>query len=102
MGFDDSLDVVGIHGLGGLIGTICLGIFASKAVNPGGADGLLAGNPAFLGTQLFGIMVVGLYAFIVSWILCKVIDMAMGMRLDTDSEMVGLDQAEHNETAYNT
>ncbi len=101
MGFDDSLDVVGIHGLGGLIGTICLGIFASKAVNPAGADGLLAGNAAFLGTQLFGILVVGAYAFVVSWVLCKVIDMAMGMRLASDNEMIGLDQAEHSETAYN-
>jgi len=101
-GFDDSLDVVGIHGLGGLMGTICLGIFASKAVNPGGADGLLAGNAAFLGTQLFGILVVGIYAFVVSWVLCKLIDMMMGMRMATDYETIGLDQAEHSESAYNT
>lgn len=102
MGFDDSLDVVGIHGLGGLIGTVSLGVFASKAVNPGGADGLLAGNPSFLFTQLFGIIVVGIYAFIISWILCKLIDMTMGMRLTADAETIGLDQAEHSETAYNT
>jgi Amt family ammonium transporter len=101
IGFDDSLDVVGIHGLGGVIGTVCLGIFASKAINPAGADGLLAGNPAFLGTQVFGILVVGVYAFIVSWVLCKLIDMTMGMRLAGEAETIGLDQAEHNETAYN-
>ncbi|MFO7606894.1 MAG: ammonium transporter [Desulfurivibrionaceae bacterium] len=102
IGFDDSLDVVGIHGLGGLLGTVCLGIFASKAVNPGGADGLLAGNPAFLGTQLFGIIVVGVYAFVVSWVLCKLIDGLMGLRLTAESETIGLDQAEHSESAYNT
>jgi Amt family ammonium transporter len=101
VGFDDSLDVVGIHGLGGLTGTICLGVFASKAVNPAGADGLLAGNAAFLGTQVFGVLVVGFYAFIVSWILCKLVDKFMGLRLANDYETIGLDQAEHSETAYN-
>ncbi|MBU0484009.1 MAG: ammonium transporter [Proteobacteria bacterium] len=100
-GFDDSLDVIGIHGLGGLLGTICLGIFASKAINPGGADGLLTGNVSFLTTQLFGIMIVGGYAFIISWILFKVIDVLMGLRLSKDHENLGLDQAEHSEAAYN-
>jgi Amt family ammonium transporter len=101
-GFDDSLDVVGIHGLGGLLGTICLGLFASKTVNPGGADGLLAGNPAFLFTELFGILVVGVYAFVISWILLKVIQATMGLRLLRENEVIGLDQAEHNESAYNS
>ncbi|NTV14889.1 MAG: ammonium transporter [Desulfobulbaceae bacterium] len=102
LGFDDSLDVIGIHGLGGLIGTICLGVFASKAVNPGGADGLMAGNAAFLGTQLFGIAVVGVYAFVVSWILLKLINSTMGLRMTRDNEVLGLDQAEHSEAAYNS
>ncbi|MBU0674049.1 MAG: ammonium transporter [Proteobacteria bacterium] len=100
-GFDDSLDVVGIHGLGGLIGTICLGIFASKAINPAGVDGLLAGNGAFLATQLFGIAVVGIYAFGVSWILLKAINMTMGFKLTDEEQVQGLDLVEHNETAYN-
>jgi len=100
LGYDDSLDVVGIHGLGGIIGTICLGIFASKAINPGGADGLLAGNPAFLGTQIFGVLVVGIYAFALSWVLLKVVDITMGLRLTMDSEVSGLDLSEHSETAY--
>ena len=78
------------------------GLFASKAVNPAGADGLLAGNPGFLGTQLFGIAVVGIYAFVVSWILLKVINATMGLRLTRDNEVLGLDQAEHSEAAYNT
>jgi Amt family ammonium transporter len=99
-GYDDSLDVVGIHGLGGVIGTICLGVFASKLVNPGGADGLLAGNPAFLGTQIFGVLVVGIYAFAVSWALLKVVDVTIGLRLPIDSEVSGLDLSEHSETAY--
>ena len=100
--FDDSLDVVGIHGFGGIIGTICLGIFATKTVNPGGADGLLAGNPAFLGTQIFGVLVVGAYAFIVSFILLKVTSaVCNGLRLKLEDEVAGLDQSTHSETAYN-
>ncbi len=101
IGLDDSLDVVGIHGVGGVIGTICLGIFASKTVNPGGANGLLAGNPAFLGTQLFGVLVVGVYAFVVSWILLKLVNSVMGLRLNKEDEISGLDQSLHNENAYN-
>ena len=97
---DDSLDVVGIHGFGGIIGTLCLGIFASKVVNPGGADGLLAGNPGFLGTQLFGVLVVGIYAFALSWVLLKAVDATMGLRLSVDDEVSGLDLSEHSETAY--
>jgi Amt family ammonium transporter len=99
-GYDDSLDVVGIHGLGGVLGTIALGIFASKAVNPGGADGLLAGNPAFLGTQLFGVLVVGAYAFTLSWVLLKAVDAVMGLRLTEESEVQGLERSEQSETAY--
>jgi Amt family ammonium transporter len=101
IGLDDSLDVVGIHGVGGVIGTICLGIFASKAVNPGGANGLLAGNAAFLGTQIFAVLVVGSYAFVVSWILLKIVNGTMGLRVDKEDEISGLDQSQHNETAYN-
>jgi len=99
--YDDSLDVVGIHGLGGLIGTICLGIFASKAINPNGANGLLAGNPSFLGTQVFAVVVVAVYAFIVSFILFKVIDLLIGLRVSDEDEIKGLDKSLHSETAYN-
>ncbi len=98
---DDSLDVVGIHGVGGLAGTLCLGIFASTAVNPGGVDGLLAGNPGQLITQIKGILIVGIYTFIVSWILFKVVHVTMGLRLSDDAEVQGLDSTEHSETAYN-
>ncbi|MEN8257727.1 MAG: ammonium transporter [Thermodesulfobacteriota bacterium] len=102
VGFDDSLDVVGIHGLGGVIGTICLGVFASKAINPGGADGLLAGNASFLATQIFGVVVVGVYAFVVSLVLLKITDtICGGLRVSVEDETVGLDQTAHSETAYN-
>jgi ammonium transporter, Amt family len=98
---DDSLDVVGIHGVGGVVGTLCLGIFASTSVNPGGVDGLLAGNAAQLGKQAFGIVVVGSYTLVVSWILLKIINSTMGLRVEEDAEVVGLDSTEHSETAYN-
>ncbi|MBU0665118.1 MAG: ammonium transporter [Proteobacteria bacterium] len=99
--FDDSLDVVGIHGVGGVVGTLCLGIFASTQVNPAGVDGLLAGNSAQLVKQAMGVLVVGSYTLVVSWILLKVIDSVMGLRLTEEEETVGLDSVEHSETAYN-
>ncbi|OKY74582.1 MAG: ammonia channel protein [Desulfobulbaceae bacterium DB1] len=102
IGFDDSLDVVGIHGMGGVIGTICLGFFATKTVNPAGADGLFAGNAPFLATQIFGVAVVGAYAFAVSIMLLKIMDILCGgLRISKDEEVIGLDQSAHSETAYN-
>nr|WP_320010700.1 ammonium transporter [uncultured Desulfobulbus sp.] len=99
--FDDSLDVVGIHGIGGVTGTILLGIFATKTVNPGGADGLLAGSATQLMNQLIGVAVVCAYAFIVSWVLLKVINAVIGLRISVEAEHQGLDYTEHSETAYN-
>jgi Amt family ammonium transporter len=99
-GYDDSLDVVGIHGVGGVIGTLLLGVFASTAVNPGGADGLLAGSVAQLGKQALGVVVVSGYAFVVSWLLLKVIHGTMGLRMSPEQEVQGLDYTEHSETAY--
>ena len=61
---------------------------------------MLAGNPAFLGTQVFGVFVVGIYAFALSWVLLKAVDVTMGLRLPIDSEVSGLDLSEHSETAY--
>ncbi len=91
---DDSLDVVGIHGVGGILGTICLGVFASADINPAGANaGVL--------TQLLGVVVVGGYAFIVSWVLFKLVHSVMGMRLQDEAEVQGIDLSEHSETAYN-
>ncbi len=101
LGYDDSLDVVGIHGVGGIVGTLLLGVFASTAVNPAGADGLLAGGATQLGRQALGVLVVGSYAFAVSWMLLKGLHASMGLRLSEESEVLGLDYAEHSETAYN-
>jgi Amt family ammonium transporter len=101
LSLDDSLDVVGIHGVGGLLGTLCLGIFASTAVNPGGVDGLLAGNPGQFLRQVFGAVVVSGYAFGISWVIFKVLDSTIGLRLTDEAEVAGLDSTEHSETAYN-
>lgn len=98
---DDSLDVVGIHGVGGLLGTLCLGIFASSAVNPAGPDGLLYGSAAQLMKQVIGVAVVGAYAFVVSWVLFKVIHSTLGLRMEDEAEVQGMDSSEHSETAYN-
>lgn len=100
LGYDDSLDVVGIHGVGGAAGTLLLGVFASRAANPGGVDGLLAGGTAQLGYQAVGLVVVAGYAFAVSWILLKVIHSSMGLRVTEESEIRGLDFTEHSESAY--
>lgn len=102
LGLDDSLDVVGIHGVGGIVGTICLGFFASTAVNPGGVDGLFFGNGSQIGKQVLGVVVVVGYTFVVSWILFKVIHGTIGMRLPEDAEVQGMDSTEHSETAYNS
>lgn len=98
---DDSLDVVGIHGVGGIVGSLALGVFASTAVNPGGVDGLLFGNPHALWIQFVGVVVVSVYAFVISWALFYGLEKTMGMRLSEESEVEGLDSAEHAETAYN-
>ena len=98
--FDDSLDVVGIHGVGGLIGTLFVGLLASKAANPAGADGLLAGNPAQLGIQALGVLAVGLYAFVASLVILKLVKAVMALRLAPQAETIGLDLSEHSESAY--
>ncbi|WP_310600910.1 ammonium transporter [Desulfobulbus sp.] len=99
--FDDSLDVVGIHGVGGVTGTILLGVFATKTANPNGVDGLLAGNGAQVVHQLVGVGVVCVYAFAVSWIILKAVHGVMGLRISEEAEHQGLDSTEHSETAYN-
>ncbi|THB62853.1 MAG: ammonia channel protein, partial [Desulfovibrio sp.] len=86
--------------VGGLLGTLCLGVFASLAVNPGGADGLLQGNAAFLGSQALGVGVVLVYTLVVSFILLKLINLVSPLRLSDHAEQVGMDTAEHNESAY--
>jgi Amt family ammonium transporter len=100
LGYDDSLDVVGVHGVGGVWGALATGLFACKAVNPAGADGLFFGNPAQLGIQFVAVLTTLLYSFIISWILLKIVDAIMGLRVDKADEIAGLDITEHQEAGY--
>ena len=100
LGYDDALDVVAVHGLGGLWGALATGLFASTAWNPGGADGLFLGNPKLFAVQVYGAVATIAYSMIVTFIILKVIDVIVGLRVDTDSEVRGLDVTEHSETGY--
>jgi Amt family ammonium transporter len=100
LGYDDSLDVVGVHGVGGLWGALATGLFACKAVNSAGADGLFFGNPAQLGIQALAVLVTLVYSFVVSWLLLKAIDATLGLRVAKEEEVMGLDLAEHQEAGY--
>jgi Amt family ammonium transporter len=100
LGYDDSLDVVGVHCVGGTTGAILTGLFASKAVNAAGADGLFFGNPAQLGIQLVAVAVTLVYCFVMAYVLLKVVDAVVGLRVDEEDEVAGLDLSQHGETAY--
>ena len=99
-GFDDALDVVGIHGVGGTAGAILTGVFASTAVNSAGRDGLLAGNAAQLIPQVVGVLVTMVFSFVVSFAILKVIEATIGVRVSPEAEETGLDLADHAETGY--
>ena len=100
-GYDDSLDVVGVHGVGGTWGAIATGLFASKAINDAGADGLFFGNPSLLGIQVLAVLSTWIYAFVVTFILLKILDWTMGLRVSDEEEENGLDLSQHSETGYN-
>jgi Amt family ammonium transporter len=100
LGYDDSLDVVGVHGVGGTWGALATGLFASKAINEAGADGLLYGNPAQLGVQLVGVLATWVFAFAGSLVLLKVVDGLVGLRVTEEEEFLGLDVSQHSENAY--
>jgi ammonium transporter, Amt family len=100
LGYDDSLDVVGVHGVGGVWGALATGLFASKLVNPAGANGLFFGNPGQLGIQFVAVMTTLIYSFVISWILLKIIDAIFGLRVDKADEIAGLDLTEHQEAGY--
>ena len=99
-GFDDALDAFGVHGVGGALGALLTGVFAQKAFNAAGNDGLLAGNPGLMGVQLVGVGAAAAYAVLVSFLLLKVVDKLVGLRVDLDAERDGLDPALHGESAY--
>lgn len=98
LGYDDSLDAFGVHGVGGIIGTIGAGLFASAAIN--GINGLFYGNPQQLVNQLIGIGAVALYSFVLCVIILKMVDALVGLRVDERSEVQGLDIALHGEEGY--
>ena len=100
-GYDDSLDVVGVHGVGGTWGALATGLFASKAINDAGADGLFFGNPGLFGIQVLAVLVTWVYAFAVTFILLKILDWTMGLRVSDEEEENGLDLSQHSETGYN-
>lgn len=99
-GYDDSLDAFGVHGVGGTWGAIATGLFASKSVNPAGADGLFFGNPHQLWIQVIATVVSLVFAFVVSFILLKIVDLIVGLRVSNEDEIMGLDLTQHNETGY--
>jgi Amt family ammonium transporter len=100
LGYDDSLDVVGVHGVGGIWGALATGLFASTAINPGGADGLFFGNPAQLKIQAIAVAATCALAFIGTTIILGVLNVIMGLRVTEEGEVMGLDLSEHSESAY--
>lgn len=100
MGYDDSLDVVGIHGLGGTWGALATGLFASTSINPDGADGLFFGNPGLLWTQFISVIVTILFAFVLTLVILKVVDLLIGIRITSEEEEKGMDLTLHNEAGY--
>jgi ammonium transporter, Amt family len=100
LGYDDTLDAFGVHGVGGIWGAIATGIWATKTVNPAGADGLLYGNPALLWIQIKAVLVTVVYSFVVGIVLLKAVDIVLKLRVNEHEERVGLDLTQHREAAY--
>jgi Amt family ammonium transporter len=100
LGYDDSLDTFGVHGIGGTVGAILTGVFATTAVNSAGQNGLFFGNPGQIGVQLAGVAATWLYAGVMSAIILFAIDKAMGLRMKPADEQAGMDLSEHGEEAY--
>ena len=99
--YDDSLDVVGIHGLGGTWGALATGLFASTAINEAGADGLFFGNAGQLGIQIVSILATMVFAFVMTFVILKIVDKAVGLRVNEEEEQKGLDISLHDERGYN-
>jgi Amt family ammonium transporter len=97
---DDALDVFGVHGVGGAWGAIATGIFATVAVNGAAKDGLLAGNPGQLGIQAIAVSASILYSAVMTFVILKLIDVFVGLRVPENEEVLGLDASQHREAAY--
>ena len=99
-GYDDSLDAFGVHGIGGILGTLATGLLAQKILNPGGADGLFFGSGNMLISQVIAVSVTAIYSFVITVIILKVIDWTIGLRVDEEAEFEGLDISQHGESGY--
>jgi ammonium transporter, Amt family len=100
LGYDDALDAFGGHGIGGIWGAFATGLFATTVVNSTGANGLFAGNPVQLWHQVIGILATVAFSGIGSWVLLKLVDVTMGIRVTREEELMGLDYTLHRESAY--
>jgi len=100
LGYDDSLDAFGVHGVGGTVGTIATGLFAEKAVNAAGANGLFFGNMHQFTVQSLMWIVTVVFAVVMTFIIYKIVDAIIGMRVEEKSEIVGLDLTQQSEAAY--
>ena len=100
LGYDDSLDAFGVHGVGGMAGALLTGVFATKALTPNNTGGLLSGNASLLGAQALGVVATIVYSAVVTWVILKVLGVVMGLRADKNDELEGLDAALHGESAY--
>jgi Amt family ammonium transporter len=100
-GYDDSLDVFGVHGVGGTTGALLTGVFASKAVIPAAGDGLLNGNPSQLVNQFMAVLITWVLAGGLTFIFAKVVDALVGLRVNEEQEREGLDLSQHGESGYN-
>ncbi len=97
---DDALDVFGVHGVGGIIGALPTGVFATTTVNSAGRMGCCTATPALLGIQAMAVVSVAVYAAAVTWGLFKLINMVWGIRVSEEEELAGLDTTQHGESAY--
>jgi Amt family ammonium transporter len=100
LGYDDALDVVGVHGVGGLWGALATGLFATTAVNAAGKDGFFFGNPQLLGIQAMDALTTIAYSVVVTFIILKVVDLVIGLRVSEEEEEQGLDLTQHSEIGY--
>jgi Amt family ammonium transporter len=97
---DDALDVFGVHGVGGTWGALATGLFATVLVNPAAKDGLIAGNPAQFGIQAIAVVASIGYSAVMTFVILKVIDLFVGLRVPENEEVLGLDASQHREAAY--
>ena len=102
-GYDDALDVVGVHLVGGILGALSIGLLATKMTNSAGSNGVFyKGGWTLMGHQAVAVLAVVAYSFIVTYILAQILDKTIGLRVSEDDESVGLDLSQHAETAYET